>query len=212
MARLWNAQALILLMAAAAASGCGQAVRDGGSAVYLVIDQLTAVRGGAGVSGGTGAGTLTSDVITNITSPAPCSQASPCPTIFGDGGQVMLRLSLKNVTTAGTPLAPTSNSDVTITRYHVTYRRADGRNTPGVDVPYAFDGAATGTVAVGGTLGLSFVLVRNTAKEEAPLVQLVTSPTILTTIADVTFYGTDQVGNAVNVTGSIQIDFGNFGD
>jgi hypothetical protein len=213
MARLWNAQALSLLIAAVAASaGCGKVVREGGSAVYLVVDQLTAVRGGAGTAGGTGAGTLTSDVITNVTSPAPCSTSAPCPTVFGDGGQVVLRLAVKNVTTAGTPLAPTSNSDVTITRYHVSYRRADGRNTQGVDVPYAFDGATTGTVVVGGTVGLSFVLVRNTAKQEAPLVQLITSPTIITTIADVTFYGEDQVGNAVNVTGSIQIDFGNFGD
>ena len=30
--------------------------------------------------------------------------------------------------------------------------------------------------------------------------------------AKVTFYGTDQTGNDVSVTGTIQIDFGNFGD
>jgi len=28
----------------------------------------------------------------------------------------------------------------------------------------------------------------------------------------VTFYGTDRVGNDISVTGSIQVDFGNFGD
>jgi hypothetical protein len=94
----------------------------------------------------------------------------------------------------------------------VSYRRADGRNTPGVDVPFGFDGAVTGTVPVGGTLTLSFVLVRNVAKEEPPLVQLVRSATIITTIADVTFFGRDQVGNDMSITGSIQVDFGNFGD
>ena len=42
--------------------------------------------------------------------------------------------------------------------------------------------------------------------------ELASGRTIITTIADVSFYGRDQVGNDVNVTGSIQIDFGNFGD
>jgi hypothetical protein len=28
----------------------------------------------------------------------------------------------------------------------------------------------------------------------------------------VTFYGHDQAGNEVSATGSIQVDFGNFGD
>jgi hypothetical protein len=94
----------------------------------------------------------------------------------------------------------------------VEYKRADGRNTPGVDVPYPWDGAVTGTVQIGGTLTLSFELVRHDAKSEAPLAALVYNPTIITTITEVTFYGHDRVGNAVSVTGTIQIDFGNFGD
>ena len=44
------------------------------------------------------------------------------------------------------PPRPTNNF-ITVTRYHVEFRRTDGRNTPGVDVPYAFDGAGTVTVA-----------------------------------------------------------------
>ena len=109
-------------------------------------------------------------------------------------------------------VAPTTNNEVTITRYHVSYLRADGRNTPGVDVPYAFDGAVTATVPVGNTVILTFELVRHTAKEESPLRQLISSPTIISTIAEVTFYGTDRTGNAISVTGSISIDFGDFGD
>jgi hypothetical protein len=35
---------------------------------------------------------------------------------------------------------------------------------------------------------------------------------MISTIADVTFYGRDQAGNDVSATGSIGIDFGNFGD
>jgi len=94
----------------------------------------------------------------------------------------------------------------------VEYIRADGRNTPGVDVPYAFDSALTGTIPAGGTVTLGFELVRSAAKLESPLVQLKTSPNIINVIARVTFYGADRVGNNVTVMGQIGIEFGNFGD
>ena len=190
----------------AASVSCGDVVRDGRSPSFLVVDLLQAQRGGGEASFGS---PLLSDVITNVTAPAPCSATSPCPTIFNDVGQVVLRLSPKDIDSPG---APSSNNDVTIRRVRVTYRRADGRNTPGVDLPYSFDGAATGTVPVGGTLTLSFEIVRHAAKMEAPLAQLVANPTIITTIAEVTFYGQDQVGNEISATGSIQVNFGNFGD
>ena len=77
----------------------------------------------------------------------------------------------KDIGTGTTP-APSPNNEITVTRYRVTYRRSDGRNTPGVDVPYAFDGAATGTIPSGGTLTLDFELVRHIAKEEPPLAPL----------------------------------------
>jgi hypothetical protein len=191
--------------------GCGEVVRQGRSPVFLVIDSLQGARGAAGPAGALDS-TLASDVITNVTSPEPCSAKTPCPTIFADRGQIVLRLSLKDIGNAAVPASPSTNNEVTINRYRVAYRRADARNTPGVDVPFGFDGAVTGTVPNGGTLTLTFELVRVVAKEEPPLVQLVTSPSFITTIADVTFYGRDQVGNEVAVTGSIQIDFGNFGD
>lgn len=103
-------------------------------------------------------------------------------------------------------------NDVTFTHYHVVYRRTDGRNTPGVDVPYAFDSAATFTVSSTNTTA-AFELVRHVAKEEAPLASLVVNNAVLiTTIADVTFYGKDQGGKNVSVTGSIQVTFGDFAD
>jgi hypothetical protein len=107
-------------------------------------------------------------------------------------------------------LAPSSNNDVTITRYRVTYRRADGRNTPGVDVPYPFDGATTATIPVNGSAALSIEMVRHVAKEEGPLVQLANSPVVINTITEVTLFGRDQVGNDISVTGYIQVNFGNF--
>src|SRR5207245_6441050 len=118
--------------------------------------------------------------------------------VFNDLGQVTLRLSLKDQGGAVT-LAPSKNNEVTITRYHVDYIRADGRNTPGVDVPYGFDGAITGTIPANGTLVIGFELVRHDAKIEAPLALLLSNLSVIDTIAPVTFYGHDQVGNIVSV-------------
>ncbi len=89
--------------------------------------------------------------------------------------------------------------------------RADGRNTPGVDVPYPFDGAFTTTVTSQETTAV-FELVRHLAKEEAPLKALTVNNVIISTIAEITFYGHDQTGREVSVTGRISVDFGNFGD
>ncbi len=170
----------------------------------LVINLLQAARGNSA----TLSTTLSSDVVTLVTSPAPCSAATPCTTIFGDNGSVSLTGVMKDFT-----VAPTTNNEVTVTHYHVEYRRADGHNIEGVDVPFGFDGAATATVVPGGTAtAFGFVLVRNAAKEESPLVQLRNSPDLITTIADVTFFGHDVVGNELSVTGSILVTFANFGD
>lgn len=184
---------------------CGDVVRQGRSPVYLVMDQLLATSGAK--EGATKQNTLQSDVITMVTSPAPCTTTSPCGTVFDDKGFVMIRALQKNVTATG----PSTNSEVTLNRYHVSYLRADGRNTPGVDVPYGFDGAVTGTT-VDGKLELQFEMVRHVAKMESPLVQLSVNPGVITTIAEVTFYGRDQVGNDLSVSGTMQVDFGNFGD
>jgi hypothetical protein len=204
-----NAARLIGLAGLIAASvSCGDVVRNGSSPVYLVIDSLLGSRGN--VTAGQPTSPVLSDVLTNVTSPAPCAPTTPCPTIFDDPGVVTLRAPLKNIGNGA--LAPTSNNEVTITRYHIEYIRADGRNTPGVDVPFPFDGAVTGTIPAAGTRSLTFELVRHVAKEESPLVQLVRSSNIIITIARVTFYGQDRTGNAVSVSGDIQVNFGNFGD
>jgi hypothetical protein len=202
-----NVTRLLGLAALVAGSiSCGDLVRDSRSPVFLAPDSLTAASGASTTFGSL----LHSDVQVIVRSPAPCSDTNPCPTTFADLGQATFRILPKDVTPG--VATPTTNNEVTITRYHVLYRRTDGRNVQGVDVPFAFDGALRGTVGVSGSSTMGFELVRHVAKAEPPLVQLKFSGGIITTIADVTFYGTDRVGNAVQVTGSIQIDFGNFGD
>jgi hypothetical protein len=171
------------LAVAVATASCGDVVRSGDAPVMMVVQSLTM----------DGSNTGTSDVSNN-------------GVVFSDIGVATLGVIMKDITV----LAPSTNNDVTINRYRVEYVRADGRNVPGVDVPYSFDGAATTTIQAGGNGTLTIELVRHTAKLEAPLVTLVTSGGALSMIARVTFFGTDQVGNDVMAVGSMQITFGDF--
>jgi hypothetical protein len=198
-----------LVVCAGFGSACGEVARTGQSPVQVVVNSLQAA---SGAEPEELAGILRSDVITNITSPAPCAPTSPCPTIFDDMAEVTMSLALKDPGTPVTPSAPSTLNQVTFTRYRVTYRRSDGRNTPGVDVPHPVDSAVTFTVPNSGQITANFELVRHTAKKEAPLAALAFNPTIIATMADVTFYGRDQAGHDISASASIGINFGNFGD
>jgi hypothetical protein len=66
------------------------------------------------------------------------------------------------------------------------------------------------TIRGTGSVTAEFDLVRVIAKQEPPLAALKNSFVVLTVIADVTFFGRDQAGNTASVTGSVQINFGDF--
>jgi len=185
--------AMVLLSAS-----CSSAVRQGTGSSYLVITTLTGARGDAGEFGTT----LSSDVLTVV------DAATGETTIFGDRGQAQFELQMKDPNGLG----PSPVNAITITQYHVEYIRSDGRNTPGVDVPYPFDGAITVTVSSAATAG--FTLVRNQAKQEAPLAALRNGggARVISTIARVTFYGHDQAGRGVSVTGNIGVNFADWGE
>ena len=200
---------LILAAAVASSVSCGDFVRQGRAPVILVIKSFAAASGADDTKFG---GTLFSDVITNRTSPDPCSDTTPCPTVWADPGLVTMGLQFKDLGSLGVAAEPSLTNTVTINRYRVEYRRADGRNTPGVDVPYPFDSAVTFTVPGDEDVTAGFNLVRHAAKEEAPLRALVDNGLIISTIATVTFYGRDQAGNEVSASANIGIDFGNFAD
>jgi hypothetical protein len=179
---------------------CGELTREGQAPSYLIIQLL---EGASGAEPEEFAGTLLSDVLTVV---------EGAPSVFNDIGRVTFALGLKDPGPPTSPVTPSPNNAITVTRYRVTFIRADGRNTPGVDVPYPFDGAFTVTVSSEASMG--FTLVRNVAKLEAPLRALAFQPTFtpLSTIAEVTFYGHDQTGREVSATGRISVDFGNFAD
>lgn len=191
---VWGARVLLslALAGAVALSSCSDAMRTGQSPSYLII---TTLEGSPGI-GGSFATTLASDVL-NV------DENTGRQSIAQDSGRVTLQLAQKD------PLgpAPSAATSITIYQYRVEYVRADGRNRPGIDVPYPFDGAVTATVA--DSASIPFTLVRIQAKQEAPLSALAFGggANAISTIARVTFYGRDQNGREVNVTGNIEVNF-----
>ena len=200
--RLGTLSAVGLL--ALAAAGCGDFLRQGTSPGLATV---TLLEGAAGVNPNTFTTTLASDVITYVKKKVN-GVDTQVPTIFGDGGRVTMSLEMKDPSNT----SPSPANSVTFTRYHVSYARSDGRNMPGVDVPEGFDSAMTFTVNGGGIATAGFDLVRNVAKQQAPLVSLAANDDLITVIATVTFYGQDHAGHDVSAAGKIGITFGNFGD
>lgn len=191
--------AALLVVAGAAATlvaGCSSTVRTGQSSSYLVLQRL---EGSSGADTGSPfQSVLRSDVQTK-------------GSIYEDNGRVTLTIAMKDVTN---PTGPTANNLITINRYRVEYRRTDGRNAPGEEVPYAFEGAMGLTVS-DQPASVVFTIVRAQAKLEKPLVTLAGSnggALLISTIADVTFFGKDQTGRDVTVTGSMSINFADWAD
>lgn len=200
--RLGTLSAVGLL--ALAAAGCSDFLRQGTSPGLATVAVL---EGASGATPGVYGNTMRSDVVTYVKKKIN-GVDTYVPTVFNDVGRATLSVDMKDpsITT------PTAASSVTFTRYRVTYARADGRNAPTVDVPASFDSAVTFTVTPGALSTVGFDLVRNVAKEEAPLVSLVANDDLITVIATVTFYGQDHAGHDVSAAGNIGITFGNFAD
>lgn len=201
------ARAALIGAVALSAASCGKVARTGQSPAFLIINAL---EGASGAEPGSFGTVVDSDVITLVSGP----NNTRVPTIFGDPGRLSVRLAMRDPGTASNPTSPSTLNEITLTRYRVSYRRSDGRNTQGVDVPYSFDGAVTVTVPANGTASIGFDLVRIQAKLEPPLANLARSgaQNVISTIAEVTFYGRDQAGNEVSVSGTIGVNFSDFGD
>ncbi len=104
--------------------------------------------------------------------------------------------------------------DVMLDRYTVSYSRTDGKNNPGTDVPYPFEGSLSALVPLGATTRWPFVVVREVAKLEPPLVGLVDlgAEVVLTATAKIDFYGHDLANNKVKTTGYLTVYFANYAE
>lgn len=194
-AHILRAVLLIALAGGVAGStSCTSAVRQGEGSSYLIIQSLVGVSGADDEETGTN---LQSDVVTD-------------GGVIEDEGLVSFALGMKDATSV---TGPTTNNYITVTQYSVVFKRADGRNTPGVDVPYPFSGGLTLTVGDGAAQA-NFSLVRIQAKLEAPLLALRNLGGLgaISTVAEITFYGHDQTGRATSVKGQISVDFADYAD
>ena len=189
---------LLVTCIAILTASCGDLTTQGTGSSYLIVDSLEA---SSGAASGEFGGDLESDVLTVVNGSG---------TVFQDVGRITLSLGLKDPGPNGAANSPSPNNFITVNQYRVRYIRADGRNTPGVDVPYGFDGAFTLTVSDRSTA--TFALVRAQAKAEAPLAALANSPVVLSTIAEITLYGHDQTGREVSTVARINVHFANWAD
>lgn len=153
--------------------------------------------------------TFVTDLFSDVQTCTTTNNVRVC-SVFNDNGQVTMiarpKDQLRDITQFG---------DVVFERYRVTYIRADGRNTPGVDVPYPFDGAANFMVPITGEdVARSFLLVRHQAKLEPPLRNLIGlgGAVAISVLAQVDFFGRDVAGRAITVRGFLNITFIDLGD
>lgn len=199
------ARAAVAVVCLSSAAGCGgELLRTGRAPMYLVVSRVTAQAQGEGEE----TSFLQSDVQVLVETTIN-GQTFHVPTVFNDNATVFLRVEQKN-----TQFPTVALNAVTMTRYRVVYRRTDGRNTPGVDVPHPFDGATSTTISPGEEGGVSFEIVRHQAKLEPPLKNLVGFGGLgfISAIAEITLWGRDQNGNEVVATASIDVHFADFGD
>ena len=190
---------LVGTLAVVALSSCvNDNITTSRSSVNLVIERIGAARGGT--NDDPIPTFLQSDVLTN-------------GGVFEDTARITARIGFKDPGTAENPSSPTSANFITVNRYRIQYIRTDGRNRPGEDVPYPWDGAFTMTVVSGIQTG-EFTLVRGSAKLEPPLIGLrnLGGQLIINTIAEITFYGFDQTGAEVVAVGRIGINFADWAD
>jgi len=105
-------------------------------------------------------------------------------------------------------------NDIMVTRYVVSYSRADGNNQPGVDIPYSFEGSLSTLIPIGSSTEISFIIIREVAKMEPPLYSLAIGRDegVLQVTAKVEFYGHDMANNKVKGTGYLAIFFANYTD
>jgi len=106
------------------------------------------------------------------------------------------------------------NNDILITRYIVTFQRADGKNAQGIDVPYSFEGSMSILVPIGTATTATFILVREVAKQEPPLLNLkdANPGDGIYATAKVDFYGHDGANKLVKATGYLSVTFANYGN
>ncbi len=174
---------------------CNALERNTQSASMLVINSLR----GTNMEGDE-SDYLQSDVLLQ-------DSATGAETIVADSAVVNITATMLDPN----PSVPISiYNDVQLERYVVTYSQPNGNNIEGRDVPYSFEGRLSSHISCGTNIDVSFIIVREVAKLEPPLVGLRDAMDILQTTAKIDFYGKDMAGKGVKATGYLTIFFANY--
>ena len=185
---------LAVLPAILMLSGCNPLEDDSKSSSFIIVESVAGKD-----AAGKAASFLQSDVVlTNSI-------------VTADVATATLRASLLDPAPI---LKPGQFNDIMLDRYIVSYSRVDGKNRQGVDVPYSFEGALTQLLKIGTSTSISFVVVREVAKLESPLIDLAQNRAegVIETTAKIEFYGHDLAENKVKATGYLTIFFANYAD
>jgi hypothetical protein len=185
---------LAVLPAILVLSACNPLEDESKSSSFIIVESIT----GQDAEGNT-ANFLQSDVVLSDS------------TVVADIAEATLQAALLDPAPI---LDPSQYNDIILDRYIVSYSRVDGKNRQGVDVPYSFEGSLSQILRVDTSTTISFVIVREVAKLEAPLFDLIQNRAegVIEAIAKIEFYGHDLVNNKVTATGYLTIFFANYAD
>lgn len=185
---------LAVLPAILMLSACNPLEDDSKSSSFIIVESIT----GTDLFGKT-ASFLQSDVVLANS------------TVTADVATATLQASLLDPAPI---LKPSQFNDIMLDRYIVSYSRVDGKNRQGVDVPYSFEGALTQLLKIGTSTSISFVVVREVAKLESPLIDLAQNRAegVIEATAKIELYGHDLAENKVKATGYLTIFFANYAE
>jgi hypothetical protein len=176
------------------------------SASLLVVESITGIIG----QDDSESTPLLSDT---CDSPADQPQDPELCGVFNDNAEITFSNQFLQIG-PGTGQGTSFLNDIIVNRYRVDYFRSNGRNTPGVDVPYGIDGTMNVRVPVDTNTTGAILVVRHEAKKEPPLSELDNGPSegVITAQAEIKFFGQDLSGRTVSATGYLEIHFGNYGE
>lgn len=170
---------------------CNPVEKETDSGSFLIIESITGKD-----NLGNDSSIVFSDVITN-------------GQVYSDFATV----TLQTATLDPNPIMGVSQySDIMLTNYVVTYIRSDGTTGEGTDVPYHFEGTLSQLIPVGSSVSFPLIIVKDTAKNQAPLNTLVDTTEVLECHATIEFIGHDLRNRGVRQTGQITVRFADFVD
>ena len=199
---------LILLAFMLVSYACTQVEEDAGrTGSLLVVESVQGIIGQDDEE----STPLLSDTCDN---PAGTPQDPDLCGVFNDNAEINFANQFLQIGPGAGLGGPTFLNDIVVNRYRVDYIRPNGRNTPGVDVPFGIDGTMNMRVPSDGTATVAIIVVRHQAKKEPPLSNLDIEPgeNVLTANAQMKFFGQDLAGRTASAIGFLEIHFANFGE